>query len=357
MDMRTNGIRCLVGTLFLLGATGTTRAEPFLPLFEGQVYTAHQYDPSNPTGWTVLLEVMGSKVTLGSHDYLNVQSWNYYNSGQFEDQGYLRSTEQALYAYNPAGDDYVMLQKAPVGTRWSTPNQGGGSGYLYRVAEIVSIESVTVPYGTFDQAYKHRLYKCYDPSNLGLGKSPDWYEWVVPGVGVVREEDYWTDHPPGIEELTSIAVAPVCRFWSPVYSRHFYTISEGEKRKLITAYSSIWTYEKIAYYTLAVEGEPAAAPVYRFWSDALNAHFYTIRASERDKLIRDYPHIWTYEGAKFQAFPAGSQPAGASPVYRFWSNVLGCHFYTMSEAERDKLINQYPHIWTYESIAWYAYGV
>jgi len=41
-------------------------------------------------------------------------------------------------------------------------------------------------------------------------------------------------------------------------------------------------------------------------------------------------------------------------VYRFWSDALSGHFYTIDEAERDKLINQYSHVWTYEGIAWYA---
>jgi len=347
------GVRCLLVTMFLLGTAGTTLAEPFWPLYESQVSTFHQRDAGNPTGWTVLLEVMGSRVTLGSHDYFHLQSWNYYNNSSFEDAGYFRSTEQAVYVYNPAGEDFVVFQKAPVGTKWNRPDESGP--YHYSVTEIVAIEAVTVPYGTFDQAYKCRLYKCYDPGNLGLGKSPDWYEWIVAGIGMVKEEGYWCDYPPGIEELTGLSVAPVYRFWSPVHSRHFYTISEAEKRKLIVTYSHIWTYERIAYYTLGEVGEPNTVPVYRFWSGILNAHFYTISESEKTKLINNYPDVWTYEGPVFYAFPEGSQPPSASPVYRFWSGSLGCHFYTMSETERDKLINLYPHVWTYEGIAWYAY--
>jgi hypothetical protein len=39
------------------------------------------------------------------------------------------------------------------------------------------------------------------------------------------------------------------------------------------------------------------------------------------------------------------------PVYRFWSQVLECHFYTVSEEEEDNLIKNYPHIWTFEGVA------
>jgi len=42
------------------------------------------------------------------------------------------------------------------------------------------------------------------------------------------------------------------------------------------------------------------------------------------------------------------------PVYRFWSPTLEGHFYTADEAEKQKLIDDYPHVWTYECIAFYA---
>ena len=45
----------------------------------------------------------------------------------------------------------------------------------------------------------------------------------------------------------------------------------------------------------------------------------------------------------------------ACPVYRFWSGELGCHFYTMDKDEKDKLVDVYSHVWTFEDIAWYAY--
>ena len=353
MDMRRNVIRCLLMLALLLGITGIAIAEPFVALYQYQWLTFHQWDAHDPVGWEVQLVVMGPKETLGSQDYFHLEIWNYYNSTKVEEQGYFRSTEQALYGYNPTGPESLQFQKGPVGTKWNTPREA--HGYHYEVTEIVAIEAVTVPYGTFDQAYKYRKFNCYDPDNLGLGKSPDRYEWVVPGIGMVKEEDYWCDYPPGINELTSLITAPVYRFWSPVLSRHFYTTSEAEKRKLINTYSHVWTYEQAAYYTLAGGTAPNTVPVYRFWSGILNAHFYTISESERDKLINDYPDVWTYEGPKFFAWPAGRQPADASPVYRFWSDSLGCHFYTISESEKTKLINQYPHVWAYEGIAWYAY--
>jgi hypothetical protein len=65
--------------------------------------------------------------------------------------------------------------------------------------------------------------------------------------------------------------------------------------------------------------------------------------------------VWTYEGIAFYAYPEGQQPGDVEPVYRFWSPVLGTHFYTISETEKNKLVDNYPDVWTYEGIVWYAY--
>lgn len=150
-------------------------------------------------------------------------------------------------------------------------------------------------------------------------------------------------------------LVPIYRFWSPVSGKHFYTIDEAERDMLIRDYSYFWTFEGIAYYVYTRSVDPELKAVYRFWSPPLVSHFYTIDEAERDMLIKDYPHIWTYEGPAFYAYPEGRQPAGTDPVYRFWSSTLGGHFYTIDEAERDTLINQYSYVWTLEGVAWYAH--
>ncbi len=100
---------------------------------------------------------------------------------------------------------------------------------------------------------------------------------------------------------------------------------------------------------------PAALrPVFRFWSPALLRHFYTLSTAERDKLINNYSAVWTYEEVAYYAFATDAEP-GISPVYRFWSGTLNTHFYTMNPAERDKLVNNYSQTWAYEGIAFYTY--
>jgi hypothetical protein len=97
----------------------------------------------------------------------------------------------------------------------------------------------------------------------------------------------------------------------------------------------------------------AAKPIYRFWSGSIGGHFYTISEAERAKLINDPAHWWTYEGIAFCAYAPGQQPAGTVPVHRYWSKALGAHFYTASESERNGMNLNF---WTYERIAYYVYA-
>ncbi len=149
---------------------------------------------------------------------------------------------------------------------------------------------------------------------------------------------------------------PIYRFWSPTFLNHFYTISKVEKDFVIATWPDSWTYERIEYYTYPQNTVDGLLPVYRFWSNQYNGHFYTIDANEKDTVIATWPDVWSYEGPAFYAFPEGQQPDGTTPVYRFWSPSLLAHFYAATAAERDFLINNPDWGWDYEGVAWYAYA-
>lgn len=151
-------------------------------------------------------------------------------------------------------------------------------------------------------------------------------------------------------------VLPVHRFWSPIYSGHFYTVGEEEKQGLIDNYPHIWTYEDVGYRALADGADPDAVPVHRFWSPIYSGHFYTSKEAEKQKLVENFRRAWTYEGIVFYVYTEDNRPAETVPVHRFWSESLGRHFYTTSEAEKQMLVDDYPHVWTYEETAWYAYA-
>ena len=62
--------------------------------------------------------------------------------------------------------------------------------------------------------------------------------------------------------------------------------------------------------TFVIVTRPAGSmPVYRFWSPANSVHFYTIDESEKAMLIRDWPTVWTFEGIAYYAWPPESEVA------------------------------------------------
>jgi hypothetical protein len=206
-----------------------------------------------------------------------------------------------------------------------------------------------------NEDYRLALYSpCVDAANgnvavetdlLGKGRYDSTFV-ANTGQGMVRYVDM------GAYEFQAPAVH---RFWSPVLSRHFYTASEAEK-DYVAANSNTWTYEGKAFFAFDAPVAWNVMPVYRFWSSSLSGHFYTMSEDEKDYLIANYPtDVWAYEGIAFYAYPPGVEPKDTAPVYRFWSDRLGSHFYTASESEKDSLINDSAGAWTYEGIAWYAW--
>ena len=92
------------------------------------------------------------------------------------------------------------------------------------------------------------------------------------------------------------------------------------------------------------------SPVYRFFNDATGAHFYTASSLERDTVIASFP-TFHYEGVAYQVY-ANAQPA-TSAVYRFFNTATGVHFYTISADQRDIVLATLP-TFSYDGIAWYA---
>jgi hypothetical protein len=67
--------------------------------------------------------------------------------------------------------------------------------------------------------------------------------------------------------------------------------------------------------------------------------------------VRDTDKNWTYEGAAFCT--AATSSSSTTPVYRFWSDKFGKHFYTSNAAESQNLQKNDKN-WTYEGVALYA---
>ncbi len=97
-------------------------------------------------------------------------------------------------------------------------------------------------------------------------------------------------------------------------------------------------------YTIAAS-QGTIVPLYRFYSSELECHFYTISESEKDDVVNGvHGTHWGIEHT--EGWVLSAQEPGSVPVYRFWQryNVLndkvGCHFFTNSETERTTLLGE-----------------
>jgi len=181
-------------------------AVDLFPMQVGNSYEYLKHDSGSPANyWTVQIDWLET-VPIGGNDYFRISVLDWY-PGTF-DYFLFRSTEDTVYYYDAWGER-EFWRKAPVGTAWSYLDPDG-EGITY--AEIVSVDSLPwetgksileVPYGTypFDNVYIHKKYY----------KTPGdfWYEYIVPGVGLVKEVDFSEDiAPPYIMELAGVTIVP-----------------------------------------------------------------------------------------------------------------------------------------------------
>gem|GEM_PF-5230131 len=160
----------------------------------------------------------------------------------------------------------------------------------------------------------------------------------------------------GVAFAQSASRSPVYRFIIPRTGAHFFTASETEKQMIIDSYEGWYGYEGIAWYSYTEAGRPnQALPVYRFFNELSETHFFTISETEKAYIIANYDW-YVYEGIAWYALPSDdTRPLDATPVYRFYAIDDDVHFYTASEAEKNTLMTQPHWNYRYEGIAWYAF--
>jgi hypothetical protein len=178
----------------------------------------------------------------------------------------------------------------------------------------------------------------------GASASEDW----APNEGALYSP--WVSAGPSAPDGP---VAKVYRFWSPGFGNaHFFTMSATEAAH-IRQFDSNWIDEGAAFSAYPADTGSCAvgtSEVYRFYSPVFTSHFFTVSVAEKDHIIAADPN-WTYEGVAYCA--PTTQVPGSVPLYRFWSPVFGKHFYTASAAEAHQLDVNDPN-WNSEGIAYYV---
>jgi uncharacterized delta-60 repeat protein len=139
-------------------------------------------------------------------------------------------------------------------------------------------------------------------------------------------------------------------YFNSAYGHYFLTSNDYEKQALDRGLIAGWMRTGKVFKVWAA-GDPALAPVCRFWSDQTfapkSSHFYTPYADECDRVKAG--SAWQYEGIAFYLLlPTGAPGAQAcgplsQPLYRLYNNGVGGapnHRYTVDPATVDAMVAQ-----------------
>lgn len=113
--------------------------------------------------------------------------------------------------------------------------------------------------------------------------------------------------------------------------------------------------EEVVLGDITIPPAPPSQPVYAFYNRVIGHFFITASAAERDALLRGGGGGWWLIVDKgFNVWPAeGPAPTAAQPVCRFYSPAVNSHFYTANSSECEAL-KQPTSGWAYEGIAFRA---
>ena|GEM_PF-2397729 len=254
-----------------------------------------------------------------------------------------------------------------------TKKEGGSFAFYQMVNQEVNIEEIPVddePDGDVIKTIRFGIpgigLEFSEPVSISLNVGTEYNGSVLQISSLEDGDEQWSEEDECVVQdgLCSFSVthasyfaavelgSPIYRFYSQNNRSHFFTISSSEKDRIIATYpEKEWRYEGISWYVPTTSS--GNQPVYRFYSPNNRSHFFTISATEKNRIIATYPETeWRYEGVAWYV-PITS--SGNSPVYRFYSQNNRSHFFTISSSEKDRIIATYPEQeWRYEGVAYYV---
>jgi len=142
---------------------------------------------------------------------------------------------------------------------------------------------------------------------------------------------------------------------NPASFSYFYTTNTQEASSIKAQTNWPWV-EKTATFEAAHSILNLAVPVFRFWSEKFQAHFFTINKDEKDQIISwsqsgKNGYEWKYEGENFKVYtsttPTDDLGKPAIPVFRIWmddkdfnpaNGLSGGHYFTANKTEYDAMI-------------------
>jgi len=131
---------------------------------------------------------------------------------------------------------------------------------------------------------------------------------------------------------------------SPGTAYSFYVVAEdraGRDSDLSTAAGATTT------------GAPTTLlPVYRFYRQSTGTHFYTVDPAEMQRVRDTMSATYTFEGVCYYVNTAN--PANSVPLYRLYNRRTGTHLYTADEGEKNAILANLPDTYSLDGIAYYV---
>lgn len=164
---------------------------------------------------------------------------------------------------------------------------------------------------------------------------------------------------------TAEGEAPIYRMYNKTSGEHFYT---GVFKEAMSLVKAGWNYEKVAWYSADKDkeyvlddgGKVTAEPLHRLYNPYSGDHHYTLSEDEKDELV---DKGWKSEGIAFYVFDPkriaevnlGTKDGEMAQVLREYNPnaKTGTHNYTMSEDEHAGLVKKG---WKDEGTAFVAFN-
>jgi hypothetical protein len=147
---------------------------------------------------------------------------------------------------------------------------------------------------------------------------------------------------------TVLLYRPVVRFRTP--SGYFYTTSQAEI-DTITSTMPTWIKEGTAMHG-SFTTNWGLSPVYRFRNKFTGAYLYTISETEKQTIVDNYSATFTLEGPAWYSSPSAG--TGFSPVYRFRNLLNGSYLWTGSETEKAAILANFASVYVLEGVAFHT---
>lgn len=204
-----------------------------------------------------------------------------------------------------------------------------------------------------------------DPKLVNCPGQATFIVWTLaPGTYAVSAQTEAGSTLPGTESVVTVEAAPptlqAFTLFNPSTNTHFVTVSEADRARLA---SLGWQTAGAGFKAWATTGQapPSARPVCRFFVPAKSTHFYS--GSEADcASLRGVPGF-VDEGIAFRALlPAGGQCGrGTSPVFRLFDVARVNHRYTTAGVTASAMVTanvstldgarNFPSTWVNDGIA------